>query len=330
MNCKKMSKTRIRSFFEIYSQNLSITRKNIIGVHFEPDLDNIFLCPMCLKYFTQDDIELAKLSLEHVPPRKLGGKVRTLTCKFCNNTSGSELESQLIKKLEFLGFWSGSSSVQSHDMTYRFNDGKPLPGTLNKLPNGNLEIIGHPHRTDPKEIEKASQAFQQTSQHSVNLKIEFTPYKELPAFAALLRIAYLYAFSILGYSLILPHAYLREFRRQFFHPDEKIIPQIGIFPDIHHILPDDAIGLNLIVEPQELQSFFVVFDLLSPKGIKARYGVCIPGPTKPGTDIYKYMEKHSGNTINQRMTHIFSDVDTYFEQYPFIALDIWNNWRQQK
>ena len=43
-------------------------------------------CPICLTRFTERQVELGKkVTLEHAPPKTLGGKVVCLTCEECNH-----------------------------------------------------------------------------------------------------------------------------------------------------------------------------------------------------------------------------------------------------
>src|SRR5258708_4609166 len=54
----------------------------------EPEM---ILCPLCWQ-----EKRLSDLSLEHMVPSAVGGRSTTLTCRLCNNTHGSELDSHLI------------------------------------------------------------------------------------------------------------------------------------------------------------------------------------------------------------------------------------------
>jgi hypothetical protein len=65
-----------------------------------------YICPICNQIFSselliQTDDNLNPLTLEDVPPKKLGGKPILLTCKNCNNEiGGKKLDSKLIWNLE--------------------------------------------------------------------------------------------------------------------------------------------------------------------------------------------------------------------------------------
>jgi len=53
-------------------------------------------CPLCLDVFGRDALETGALTLEHPIPRKTGGRLRTLSCKRCNNKHGSRLDSHSL------------------------------------------------------------------------------------------------------------------------------------------------------------------------------------------------------------------------------------------
>jgi hypothetical protein len=42
-------------------------------------------CPLCLRLFRRDQID--QLSLDHVPPKSVGSKLKVLTCKTCNSVA---------------------------------------------------------------------------------------------------------------------------------------------------------------------------------------------------------------------------------------------------
>src|SRR5437667_10578715 len=60
---------------------------------------NKVLCPLCLQSYSEDaiDLEEPELTVEHIAPESLGGKVVTLSCKSCNSTHGSRLDSHLVQ-----------------------------------------------------------------------------------------------------------------------------------------------------------------------------------------------------------------------------------------
>ena len=63
----------------------------------------LYLCPECMQLFDEDSVTNPKcpdgerLTVEDVPSMKLGGAPMLLTCKPCNSTAGTRLDSQAIR-----------------------------------------------------------------------------------------------------------------------------------------------------------------------------------------------------------------------------------------
>lgn len=51
-----------------------------------------YLCHVCVAPFTSEAVFDGALSVEHVPPRSLGGQELLLTCTQCNNVAGTKLD----------------------------------------------------------------------------------------------------------------------------------------------------------------------------------------------------------------------------------------------
>jgi len=75
--------------FDLYCKNLSETT-NLKGGR--------FICPLCFNGFAWENVNL--LTIEHIIPEALEGKIYTLTCKRCNNFYGSKYISKLIETLK--------------------------------------------------------------------------------------------------------------------------------------------------------------------------------------------------------------------------------------
>ncbi|WP_369188879.1 HNH endonuclease [Streptomyces sp. R08] len=58
-----------------------------------PTDDLYYLCPCCLYVFPFESVAAQILTIEHVPPKALGGKEMLLTCKRCNNDAGRDFDS---------------------------------------------------------------------------------------------------------------------------------------------------------------------------------------------------------------------------------------------
>jgi hypothetical protein len=79
------------------------------GVHaiacvVSPKPPEAYLCPLCLDFFTGEQLDAGVLTDEHVPPEAVGGKPLVLTCLLCNR-AGSLLDEAMAddEKLRTFG-----------------------------------------------------------------------------------------------------------------------------------------------------------------------------------------------------------------------------------
>jgi len=290
---KTMSQTKREELFSQYAANLGILkRRGVLSI--EPDVTDVFICPLCYEIFPRDALtEGDNLSLEHVPPKAVGGKNIgcTLTCKQCNNEAGRVLDSALKRKLEIDDFQARIPGAKLN-VQYSPGDGLWLPATVyaNGKDSIRVENLLHPRRSSPSDRQRASELLEagvddfkmmhrQPGGHRIGI--------------ALLRIAYLYAFRVLGYGLIL-HPAVQQIQAQLRAPTEDIIPSAWMFPG--DLLPETRRGLNIIRRPLELRSFVVSFDLLTPQQQIKSYAVILPIPSDWGLGVYDEFKKRAGNT----------------------------------
>lgn len=59
------------------------------------------VCPICSTGFDRSALDSKDLTLEHAPPKSSGGRAIILTCKQCNNLSGSKFDHQFKARAEF-------------------------------------------------------------------------------------------------------------------------------------------------------------------------------------------------------------------------------------
>src|SRR5437899_1275830 len=102
-----MSSARYRNrLFEFYSTHLS---------HCMPDRQGVFVCPLCLRSFTREALDgpTPRLSIAHVVPKKMGGRLCTLTCTECNNNSGTRIEADLFERFLAEDTWNGAVKTEA-------------------------------------------------------------------------------------------------------------------------------------------------------------------------------------------------------------------------
>lgn len=315
---------RRRLLFELFSRNLQAVKQDP-RVRTVPDFDEGFICPICFKLFTRQALskEYADhLSLEDVPPRSLGGRVSTLTCKVCNNQAGSQLENHLRKKLRADEFFEGVPGVpiETH---FEPAPSVDLAAVTQLAGDRSIEVICDPDRSDPGALDRFYALSPETAMSSFTLR--FLPgYKINRPEAALLRIAYLLAFSQFGYGFLM-NPNLVQVRQQIQHSAEKLLPSWGL---LRSDFPDELAGISVIDEPPSLRSFLVVFDLQTETR-RTRHRVLLPGPSEPGLGIYGELARLTSEKGRAEVTHrvrVIPDADYLKDpELAFAAHHLWEN-----
>jgi hypothetical protein len=311
---------RRRELFELFSQNLDYVKRHP-KIKVEPDFDEGFICPICFKLFDREALSTEyddHLTLEDVPPQALGGKVLTLTCKICNNQAGAELESHLRKKFHSDAILAGVSDV-GLDARFRPDPEVDLTAMVYIRPNRGIAIEYDLNRSDPKDVNRLHELEKSGNISEINIQL-LLGYKGRRPEVALLRVAYLIAFSYFGYGFLINN-HLAHIRRQIQNPLAKILPDWGI---MRSDLPDSILGVSIICEPKDLQSFLVVFDLKA-EGQSGRYGVVLPGPTDPGFKVYERIAelRKAKTPIQHRVQIIPKDDFLSNPELAFVSHDYW-------
>ncbi|MGA8528803.1 MAG: HNH endonuclease [Acidobacteriaceae bacterium] len=79
--------------------------------HCAPESAATVACPLCLTEYNLANV--AELTREHIVPSKLGGRSETLTCRKCNNTQGSHLDSHLVTLMKSLDAIEGAGPIKT-------------------------------------------------------------------------------------------------------------------------------------------------------------------------------------------------------------------------
>jgi hypothetical protein len=326
MNVKALSfgEKKREQLFNLYSQNLAIVKQHP-RIRLEPDLDDVCVCPICMKFFPREALSISEgfkdhLTLEDVPPVALGGKVRTLTCKICNNSGGSQLESHLANKLNLEEAVEGLANASIDGLLHPTKETN-LAATIHIQGKSGIHIQYHPNRSHPAHVNQFQTLVNSGSFGKFSLD-SFSTYKELRPEIALLRIAYLLAYSTFGVGFLI-NFNLQLIRDQIQSPDRKILEHWGI-SSIDY--PDNVLGINIVTKPKELQSFLVIFELRTL--IRAtRHGVLLPGPTNPGLNIYKWLSNLPENQEDSEIT-VTNILASDYLQDPKLAFASHSFWEQ--
>ena len=163
-----------------------------------PNAKRGFVCPICLRFFARTENLTKSVSIEHIVPDALGGRVTTLTCRRCNNTAGTQLDSHLVERVRV----EGRSKPILADVEFR---GTKFRGEVH-LPESasdSFRIYGIPIQSDPREINGFFSLLDEGIWHGQELKLRLErKYVPVRSAVALLRSAYLLMFRLFGYRYV--------------------------------------------------------------------------------------------------------------------------------
>lgn len=186
-----------------------------------------YICPIC-GIGLEEDHPHVNLSVEHVPPKSVGGKGIILTCKRCNSTAGHTIDSELAKqqKVEkFFQFLEGGAPDEALFAKLSFGD-YSLNVTLSNESNcKKIKIL--PNVNNPQTVENLGLAFKSMSQRAPlpNFSFNLTSRDRVhfrKASISILRASYLLAVAQFGYKYAFSQE-LKYIREQIMRPDEEII-----------------------------------------------------------------------------------------------------------
>ena len=180
-------------------------------------------CPICLASFTEDGVRTGRVAtLEHAPPKAVGGREVCLTCQLCNglasatsdqairrSTSPPELEIDVNGTKRTARFWP--DGIPPSRTPYRFGSSAAAKEAERELGTDTVVAATQPITFDQATtIEKVLVARRVPNER--HLEVSY------------LRSAYLLVFSLLGSSgyVYARSAALEPVRRQILNPDEEV------------------------------------------------------------------------------------------------------------
>lgn len=292
-----------KRIFDSYSDNLiKVQQVYNFKLGFETEsgpqfiTDKLYICPLCADGFLEVMLDQRKrnpLTLEDLPPKSVGGKARLLTCKKCNNTSGSNLDKLILNSLEaesFLKLKTNSTISTNIKINNKYN----LRSRTKLAQNDRYQII-----FNIKQSPYFNACLDEMKLDWSNTKINVTfnlPSKTKTA-VALLRIGYLLAFYYLG-NRILYEGNIHKIRETIIDSKNNLLPHSGVF-----LLADSPAvneGIHLLIGPSEFRSFFIIFRI-KIESYSKMIAVPIPGPGENGWSNYsKLSELDKGSQLNFR------------------------------
>lgn len=273
--------------FNKFSQQWEILKQNNLLRGYSQKYVGNYICPICLEHFSPKDLNQKlpnPLTLEDAPPKSLGGKANTLTCKKCNNNLGTQIDSHLhyrlneIDKKKFLPNTESKVKVKMGD--------KIVQGTVLVDEHGTITMF---HTSKNNHKERLDEFIKRIDPNSENpfVTVEFPMGKvdlEKLQFA-LLKSAYLLVFEKFGYLFILDKVYDR-LREQLLNPNKKIYPTKFWFEPP---FPKSMCGVHFITD-KGMESILVVF-LLKTNNTERIIGAMLPLPFNKIDDIISELNR---------------------------------------
>ena len=106
---KHLSKEILDEHFHYFARSLLKFPEKYLPLmfHTQENIDRhvAYLCPLCVTNYIilrkQGLSATTEFSLDHFPPKSVGGTLKLLICKKCNNEAGSLYEAELTKKMNY-------------------------------------------------------------------------------------------------------------------------------------------------------------------------------------------------------------------------------------
>jgi|GEM_PF-5276873 len=289
--------------FEKYSKNLESVKPYLTGKELMTGGPQI-ICPLCRYTFTKNAFDKKyddHLTIEHAPPKAMGGHEVALTCKICNNNAGGRIESAYIK-------------YHAVEALKRMEELVPIDAVA--LINGILSRRGY------LSFDKAKREYQfhspsdeytipkveklvRGNDNKMNLLVKFSRPAERVANLTLLKTAYLLAFEKLGYAYIL-HEQFDLIREQIRCPEKEIIKNtfvLNLNEDVNSNL-----GLFKVIQPIALESLMVRFKTIM-HGRTDVHTVILPSVHDSNLTIYDKLERLEKTEEYELMTVTVPDAN---------------------
>jgi hypothetical protein len=266
-----------RKWFDLGAESFARVRPGLCH-------DPTYPCPICLGGFTIEALEQNQLSAEHVPPESLGGRELLLTCRNCNNSSGTKLDAH-AKIKEDVQLALAGTLEHPHRVRAMFGD---------LVVNAELHTSGGKYSLQvPTKINKPGtrETLQNVAQMGAQLTVEHQRYAELGAKISWFRSGYLALFAVTGYELALDPAF-EIVRGQILECDER--KMITFTSEAPEHIPLTVRRILRVLAPEwhhgwavEFGRYFVHYPALGDTSFYDRMAAHVSDPT-----IYTY--RHMG------------------------------------
>lgn len=305
------------TLFKTYSSNFAL-----VLAKGRPDIkipQETYPCPLCGHFFGVKHLEPNQdnfLTIEHVPPKSLGGSNIILTCKNCNSEHGRNLDGQLYNKIKAHRFMKSEQEAELN-VRYRIADKIPSDGKLLRRATGEIVFHFDADRTNPKFKEDILQILQ-GKKGEVKLDFTFQKGEDNKATLSMLRTGYLLAFKKLGYAFVLSKSAQKISSMLMKEESLSSVPLI-----LNAQISKECDGIYIISKPLELRSYLAIFNL-HLHGYYEKIAVVLPGAHDDELEIYNQIKLcQKDNSLNLTFSELPEKNFLTDENYCMEPFKLW-------
>ncbi|GAC14029.1 HNH endonuclease [Aliiglaciecola lipolytica] len=186
---------------------------------------NVYCCPLCGEFKSIDE-----LTLEHVPPKSMGGKEIILTCAQCNNDAGISIDSHIAKQQNMHRL---ARSMATQTFTQKERATVDINGTRLRVEltkdddDSTINIAILKQANSPQDIQSVQNFAREIASSDKGLTFALNSesryhYNEKLVRVGHLKTAFLIATAAIVYSFAFSDS-VSAFRRQIREPSESIV-----------------------------------------------------------------------------------------------------------
>ncbi len=269
-----------------------------------------YLCPLCIKnvFYTEDKLwhYTENFSLDHFPPKNVGGTNKMLVCKKCNNTAGYSYENSFLERVVREGYNRKVPNIEVPAVTNMEKVKGWLPSTVSIAEDGSIafKVIEKAIKRIPELTGQEKESNNGGDGFKMNIVVEDIDKKKVTK--ALLKTAYLYCFDYWGYEFVFSSVG-ELFRNVLEDKCDYPIATPTLWYDnkaeIHKGI-DIPTGMVFIQRPKEIMSMFVNIPVFIKKSnYKCVIPIQIPHPEdKEFKDIVRVQNFFYDNPSQEILT----------------------------
>lgn len=195
-----------------------------------------YCCPICKKFFLPEAIDVGILTIEHAPPKKVGGWPLALTCKDCNSIAGYSIDAAVVHREKlFDALKAIAGKKRNYKGRARLSMGGESINVRIEVHDGTISIKPPKNINDPKKLE-AYKAYMMNLHNEGKWdgeKFTISPlasYKNKYSKIGDLKSAFIISFALFGYTYIL-NKRLSPVREQILNYDSDVIDRYWLASD---------------------------------------------------------------------------------------------------